>query len=74
MRAQMRTTGTYIEWSLSTSSGFPPFLTGLGRFVKAALDRCVVCRDITCFAYGVTPLCCAHARQHYKAAMTKEQE
>lgn len=59
------TTQPFIEWSLSTSSGFPPVLPGIGRFRKAVLDRCDVCSDLTSFAYGVLPLCCRHARERF---------
>ena len=62
-------------WSMSTSSGFPPDIPGLGRFGRIYLDRCVDCGDITSLGYGNTLLlCCLHARERYEVAMQKAQE
>ena len=50
------------------TSGFPPFIPGLGPLKKDAIHRCEGCDHLTAFSYGCRPFCCMHARQHAKGA------
>ena len=50
------------------TSGYPPFIPGLGPLMKHAIHRCEECDELTAFSYGCRPFCCTHARQHAEGA------
>lgn len=50
------------------TSGYPPFIPGLGPLKKDSMNQCELCSELTCFSYGCRPLCCMHARQYTEGA------
>lgn len=50
------------------TSGFPPFIPGLGPLKKDSVNRCELCSELTSFSYGCRPFCCTHANQHAEGA------